>query len=41
MNKGEPKLLEKVNAIIADSRKDGSLNAISVKWLGVPLPATL
>ncbi len=41
MNKDEPKLLAKVNAIIAESRKDGSLNAISMKWLGAPLPATL
>jgi polar amino acid transport system substrate-binding protein len=41
MNKDEPKLLAKVNAIIAESRKDGSLNAIAVKWLGAPLPATL
>jgi polar amino acid transport system substrate-binding protein len=41
LNKDEPKLLQKVNAIIAESRKDGSLNAISVKWLGAPLPATL
>lgn len=41
MNKDEPKLLQKVNAIIAESRKDGSLNAISMKWLSAPLPATL
>jgi polar amino acid transport system substrate-binding protein len=41
MNKDEPKLMQKVNAIIAESRKDGSLNAISMKWLGAPLPATL
>ena len=41
MNKGEPKLLAKVNAIIADSKKDGSLNAISVKWLGTGLSAGL
>jgi polar amino acid transport system substrate-binding protein len=41
LNKDEPKLLQKVNAIIADSRKDGSLNAISIKWLAAPLPATL
>ncbi len=41
MNKDEPKLLAKVNAIIAESRKDGSLNAISMKWLGAPLPVTL
>jgi polar amino acid transport system substrate-binding protein len=41
LNKDEPKLLAKVNAIIAESRKDGSLNAVSMKWLGAPLPATL
>lgn len=41
LNKDEPKLLAKLNAIIAESRKDGSLNAISMKWLGAPLPATL
>jgi polar amino acid transport system substrate-binding protein len=41
MNKDEPKLLQKVNAIVAESRKDGSLNAISMKWLNAPLPATL
>src|SRR5450432_1470999 len=41
LNKDEPKLLAKVNAIIAESRKDGSLSVISTKWLGVPLPATL
>jgi len=40
-NKDEPKLAQKINAIIAESRKDGSLNAIAVKWLGAPLPATL
>ena len=41
LNKDEPKLLAKINAIIAESRKDGSLNAIALKWLGAPLPATL
>ncbi len=41
LNKDEPKLLAKVNAIIAESRKDGSLNAIAMKWLNAPLPATL
>jgi polar amino acid transport system substrate-binding protein len=41
MNKGEPKLMEKVNAIIAASRKDGSLNAIAQKWLGQDLPADI
>jgi polar amino acid transport system substrate-binding protein len=41
LNKDEPKLLAKINAIIAESRKDGSLNAIAMKWLGAPLPTTL
>lgn len=41
MNKDEKKLHDKVNAILAEIKKDGSLNAISVKWLGQPLPATL
>ena len=41
LNKGEAKLLEKVNAIIAKSKKDGSLGAISQKWLNAPLPADL
>jgi polar amino acid transport system substrate-binding protein len=41
MNKDEPKLLQKVNAIVTEARKDGSLNAISMKWLSAPLPATL
>ena len=41
MNKDEPKLQEKVNSIIAASKKDGALNAISQKWLNAPLPADL
>ncbi len=41
MNKGEPKLMDKVNAIIAAARKDGSLNAIAQKWLGQDLPADI
>lgn len=41
LNKGEPKLQAKVNAILADVKKDGELNALTVKWLGMPLPATL
>ncbi|MBB4955859.1 polar amino acid transport system substrate-binding protein [Agrobacterium vitis] len=41
LNKNEPALLEKVNAIIAEARKDGSLNTISEKWLGAALPASL
>ncbi|TWD57319.1 amino acid ABC transporter substrate-binding protein (PAAT family) [Agrobacterium vitis] len=41
LNKNEPALLAKVNAIIAEARKDGSLNKISEKWLGAPVPADL
>ncbi|KAF1043155.1 MAG: L-cystine-binding protein FliY [Herbaspirillum frisingense] len=41
LNKGEKKLQDKVDAILADAKKDGSLNAISQKWLGLPLPAGL
>lgn len=41
LNKGEKKLQDKVDAILADAKKDGSLNAISHKWLGLPLPAGL
>ena len=41
VNKDEPKLLQKIDSVIAEARKDGSLNAISMKWLGAPLPATL
>ncbi|TDU00567.1 amino acid ABC transporter substrate-binding protein (PAAT family) [Azorhizobium sp. AG788] len=39
LNKDEPKLLEKVNAIVTAAKADGALNAISQKWLGYPLPA--
>lgn len=38
LNKNEPALLAKVNEIIAEARADGSLDAISEKWLGMPLP---
>ncbi|WP_211461491.1 transporter substrate-binding domain-containing protein [Collimonas silvisoli] len=41
LNKDEKKLLDKVNAILAETKKDGELNALSVKWLGLPLPASL
>lgn len=41
MNKDEPKLMAKVNEIIAAARKDGSLNAIAQKWLGQDLPADI
>jgi polar amino acid transport system substrate-binding protein len=41
LNKGEPKLMAKVNEIIAAARKDGSLNAIAQKWLQQDLPADI
>ena len=39
LNKGEPALLAAVNAAVAKAKKDGRLDAIAKKWLGVPLPA--
>jgi polar amino acid transport system substrate-binding protein len=39
LNKGEPRLLAKVNELIAGGRKDGSLDQISLRWLGAKLPA--
>jgi polar amino acid transport system substrate-binding protein len=41
MNKNEPRLLAKVDATIAQSKKDGSLEAMSQKWFKAPLPAGL
>jgi polar amino acid transport system substrate-binding protein len=41
LNKGEPELQAKVNAILAEAKKDGSLNTISKKWLGADLPVGL
>lgn len=41
MNKDEPALQAKVNAILAEARKDGALNSLSIKWLLRPLPAQL
>jgi len=41
MNKDEPALQAKVNAILADAKKDGALNSLSIKWLLRPLPAQL
>jgi polar amino acid transport system substrate-binding protein len=35
--KGEPRLLGRVNQIIAAARNDGSLNKISERWLKAPL----
>lgn len=41
LNKGESKLQARVNAVLAESKKDGTLAAISQKWLGADLPAGL
>jgi len=41
VNKGESALLTKVNEIIAGAKADGSLEAISQKWLQQPLPEGL
>jgi len=41
VNKGEAALLAKVNGIIAKAKTDGTLEAISQKWLQQPLPAGL
>lgn len=41
LNKNEPKLLAKVNEIIAKAKSSGELSKISEKWLKAPLPATL
>ncbi|MEM5318148.1 transporter substrate-binding domain-containing protein [Paraburkholderia sp. JHI869] len=41
LNKNEPRLMQKVDDAIAAAKKDGSMNAISLKWLRAPLPASL
>ena len=41
LNKGETALMDAVNGAIAKAKKDGSLGAISKKWLGADLPAGL
>jgi polar amino acid transport system substrate-binding protein len=41
MNKNEPRLMAKVNDAIAQAKKDGTLGAMSKKWFGQPLPASL
>ena len=38
VKKGESRLQEKLNDILAGMRKDGSLNELSLKWLKQPLP---
>ncbi len=39
LNKNEPRLRQALDAAIARMKQDGSLNAIAVKWLLVPLPS--
>ncbi|WP_245296871.1 MULTISPECIES: transporter substrate-binding domain-containing protein [Rhodomicrobium] len=39
LNKGEPELLAKVNAIIAKAKETGALTKLSETWLKAPLPA--
>lgn len=39
--KGETRLQQKVNELIATARSDGSLNKFSENWLKAPLPADL
>ncbi|MCY1545994.1 lysine-arginine-ornithine-binding periplasmic protein [compost metagenome] len=41
LNKEQPALLAKINEILASAKTDGSLNAISEKWLKQPLPTDL
>lgn len=41
LNKGETALKTKVDEIVAAAKSDGSLNAISQKWLKTDLPADL
>jgi len=39
LNKNEPALMAEVNRILAKTKKDGSLNELSKKWLTAPLPS--
>ncbi len=41
VNKNEARLKRKLDEAIANARKDGTMNAISQKWLHAPLPADL
>ena len=41
INQGEDRLLAKLDEAIAQMKKDGSLDAISKKWLFIPLPPEL
>src|SRR5690606_28456851 len=41
LRKREPALLESINGIIQTTKKDGTLNALTEKWLGFPMPEGL
>lgn len=41
INKNQPNLMAKLNSIIEDSKQNGSLEAISQKWLHIVLPENL
>jgi polar amino acid transport system substrate-binding protein len=41
INKGEDRLLAKLDEILAGMKKDGTLDGISKKWLFIPLPPEL
>lgn len=41
VGKGEAALVARLNGIIADIKADGALNAISERWLNMPLPDDL
>ena len=41
VKKGEPKLLEKLNAWITENLKNGKLNAIYKKYYGADLPEAM
>jgi polar amino acid transport system substrate-binding protein len=41
LNKNEGRLLAKVNGAITQAKTDGTLNAMSKKWFGAPLPTRL
>jgi polar amino acid transport system substrate-binding protein len=41
INKGEDRLLAKIDEALATMKKDGTLDAISKKWLFIPLPPEL
>ena len=41
INKGEDRLLAKIDEALAQMKKDGTLDAIYKKWLFIPLPPEL